>query len=228
MRRPNCVSLVSTGGLVALALGAIFSLACAVELGDASTALPVDEEAETPANRTDCAEILGTAFRSQEERQWYEENCNQWPPVSVPQTPAQTAQRAAPEPPECAGIRGRPYQSDEQRRWYLSNCQGQQQGGSQAPPPPGQGDRSNCDEIRGTPYRSNGERDWFRQNCPSTPSGGTGPDRTDCNQIRGTSYRSAAERDWFLKNCPAGNQGASNNQGETRRVIIIGRDDEDD
>jgi hypothetical protein len=222
MQPANCVSITRLGGLVALTVLGLFSLACVVELGDATPALPSDDKAAPRENRTDCGEIQGTAFRSQDERQWYEENCNQWPPVSVPQTPAQRAERAPPEPPECAGMRGRPYQSDEQRRWYLANCQGQQQGGGQGqpPPPPGQsqpppsqGDRTNCDQIRGTPYRSNAERDWFLKNCPAVPSGGAGPDRTDCNAIRGTSYRSPAERDWFLKNCPTPNQSAQQQPG---------------
>lgn len=194
------VSAVVLLALVALAVGC-------VTVGDAAPELPLLQDPTPMPDRSDCGEIQGTVFRSNDERSWYEENCNQWPPVSVPQSPARTSgsRPASSEPSECAAIRGKPYESNDQRRWYLDNCMGNQNRSSNPnPSQPQQGDRTNCDEIRGTPYRSGSEREWYRNNCPSVPSGGSGPDRTDCNEIRGTSYRSAPEREWFQRNCPPG------------------------
>jgi hypothetical protein len=193
---------------------------------------PLQAKQQQPqVDRTDCGEIFGSAFRSNNERIWFEQNCSRWPPVPVPQPgPPGASAAAAPEPPECAAVRGRPYQSDVQRTWFLANCQ---QGGqapaaaAAAPPPPPSGqpapapppppppaqpapalqasDRTSCDEIRGTAYRSDAERLWYVRNCSGTTGTTTttsaGPDRTNCNEIRGTEYRSDAERNWYARNC---------------------------
>jgi hypothetical protein len=164
-------------------------------------------------DRQNCDEIYGTAFRSNDERRWFEENCSRWPLVAVPQDEPRQQQASAPLPEGCAAQRGRPYESQEQRRWYLANCLGrdnQQQDQQQQPQeqqqqssqPAQEADRQNCDEIRGTPYRSPTERTWFQSNCGAQVVT-SGPDRTNCNEIRGTAYRSPTERAWFQANCGA-------------------------
>ena len=175
---------------LSLVLGFIALLLCTgcIKLGESSE-LPRSavEPTAVPADRISCQEILGTAFRSENERNWYIENCSKWPLVRVADEAAAPpgAPPANNEPPECAAIRGKPYESNQQRNWYLQNCN---QNGApaaptaanqqQPPPPPNQpaaqnqpqggGDRTDCNAIRGTAYRSAGERIWYAQNCGST------------------------------------------------------------
>jgi hypothetical protein len=180
--RAVLLSLVLAGGL---------AVACSPSGGQLP---PPGSRASSTEDRQDCGEIYGTAFRSQNERKWYEEKCSKWPLVKVDQGPVSFAQ-SAPEPDECRQIRGKPYENDDQRRWYLANCMGnstqQAQGGGDAQ---SSGDRTNCDEIRGTPYRSDSERRWYQANCPANqPS--SGPDRTDCNAIRGTQLLPDTDHD---------------------------------
>jgi hypothetical protein len=171
--------------------------------------------AEVPDDfdRISCSEIMGTAFRSPTERQWFEANCSKWPAVDVIQIAP-----AAPLPPECDAMRGKPYESAEQRRWYLDNCTGRTPANAASPqrspatasgqPPPG-GPARGCDAIRGRPYQSDAERDWYLANCnqPAPAPAPGGADRTDCNAIRGTAYNSANERQWYLANCTGRDRG---------------------
>jgi hypothetical protein len=199
-----------------------------VKLGESSELpLAAVEATPVPGDRINCSEILGTAFRSDNERQWFMDNCSKWPLVKVADegAPAPGQTQAPAEPPECAQIRGKPYESNQQRNWYLQNCNQ----GSSAPragttPTPssqqnqqqtqttGGPDRTDCNAIRGTAYRSAGERTWYIQNCSGStqqqstqtqtqPQTTGGPDRTDCNAIRGTAYRSPAEQLWYNANC---------------------------
>lgn len=178
---------------------ALFLSGC-VRLGESSE-LPLlpQEPTPQPVDRIACQEIFGTAFRSESERQWFQQNCSTWPPVAVADEPIRSTSSSA-EPAECAAMRGRPYESNEQRTWFLQNCSGNR---AAAAVSPGEAaERRDCDAIRGTPYRSNAERTWYMQNCSTAQTQVTsGPDRTDCAAIRGTAYRSAAEREWFLSNC---------------------------
>src|SRR5215213_7861982 len=103
-------------------------LLCAgcVKLGESSE-LPLAAVQATvpPGDRISCQEILGTAFRSDNEREWFMTNCSKWPLVKVADEPAAgsvPAANAPKEPPECAAIRGKPYESNQQRTWYLQNC----------------------------------------------------------------------------------------------------------
>jgi hypothetical protein len=214
---------VAVQRLLILSFGAFTVLLCAgcLKLGESSELRLAPEPTSVPFDRISCLEIFGTAFRSEAEQSWYNENCNKWPLVKVAsEAPAAPGAPAAPisEPPECASIRGKPYESSQQRNFYLQNCNGQpaQAGLTSAQPgqPPqtqqqtaGGSDRTDCNAIRGTPYRSNSERTWYIQNCGQTTSAPpvtAGPDRTDCNAIRGTSYRSDNERNWYNANCQGG------------------------
>jgi len=207
--------------LLVLGLFALLLCAGCVKLGESSELpLAAVEPTAIPADRINCQEILGTAFRSDEERAWFMENCSKWPLVKVADESGGSAPPANSEPPECTTIRGKPYESSQQRTWYLQNCNqqnGQPPAAPQQPQPPanppaqaqtpGGPDRTDCNAIRGTPYRSDNERNWYNQNCGNNanvaPASG-GPDRTDCNAIRGTAYRSPAERDWYNANCRGG------------------------
>lgn len=148
-------------------VGVLSLLALACDHLSASP-LPVQERHRNERqDRTDCREIFGTAFRSEYERQWFQENCSQWPLVRLPEAPppSPSGQASAGQPPECERLRGRPYESREQREWFLANCLGTAPGPTQAVAT--EGDRTNCDEIRGTPYRSDAERSWYLANCPA-------------------------------------------------------------
>ena len=108
---------------------------------------PADRRSAPPretASRQDCNAIMGTAFRSGDERAWFEQNCSRWPaavavaapsaPVVPPANPRPQSVAPAPgDTPECAALRGRPYPSEPVRLWFLANCMGQSVA---APPPP--------------------------------------------------------------------------------------------
>lgn len=186
-------------------IGALAVLLCAgcVKLGESSELpLAAVQPTQVPPDRISCNEVLGTAFRSSTEREWFADNCSKWPLVKVADE-LQGGGPAAPsnEPPECAAIRGKPYESNQQRTWYLQNCNPNANPGAATTPQASSGsDRTDCNLIRGTAYRSNAEREWYAKNC-SQAQQTSGPDRTDCNQIRGTSYRSDTERQWYDQNC---------------------------
>jgi|SRR5581483_593516 len=127
-------------------------------------------------DRTDCGQIFGTAYRSDNERRWFSENCSTWSQsigdVPEPDAPAATptpSRTTAPGPDgrSCDQVRGTPYRSDAERAWYRANCMG-----SASPQPAGGPDRTDCNEIRGTPYRSDAERAWYQANCLSQPTPG--------------------------------------------------------
>ena len=146
----------------------------------------IPEPTPMPPDRTDCGEVLGSAFRSQGERDWFVANCSAWEqatlgaiepappaapvaPTGAPaQPPAAQAQPPAPpagENPRCAQMRGQPYANAADRAWFLANCTGTAAQPSFDPGP----DRFSCDEIRGTRYRSGNERNWYLQNCRFGP-----------------------------------------------------------
>jgi hypothetical protein len=185
MNRPGLLRL---GSLLGLVVVVATSLAC---LGEGPV-LTAGDDKDKPKEERKCDDVLGTAFISADERQWFLDNCSTWPVNdSIPQTPAQPARQEA---PECGAMRGKPYESSEQRAWFLQNCT---DAGTRSAQPSSGPDRTNCNEIRGTQYRSTAERNWYLTNCGFTG----GPDRTNCDDIRGTPYRSAAERAWYLTNC---------------------------
>src|SRR5688572_9280749 len=83
----------------------------------------VPEPTPVPADRSDCGEVLGSAFRSQGERDWFVANCSAWEhstlgaiepappaaPVAPTEAPAQPSQVQQPAPaagenPRCAGM----------------------------------------------------------------------------------------------------------------------------
>jgi hypothetical protein len=173
-------------------------------------------------DREDCGEILGTAFHSESERDWFTENCSGWAQATLGRVASGTSlqapsapskqddvemndDRSGPErrpdedndPARCARMRGQSYESTSDRDWFLNNC-------VQLEVVPGESPR--CAEIRGRPYESRAQRNWFLSNCTSSSPTArdpdpNGPDRHSCDDIRGTKYRSRAERSWFLKNC---------------------------
>ena len=135
-----------------------------------------------PPDRTDCNQIYGTAYRSDNERKWFNDNCSAWSqnvglvpdPAGGPAASAAPAGQPqnnpgpGPDGRDCNAIRGTPYRSPAERDWYLANCQNQNQPGANpniAPTPSAGPDRTDCNAIRGTPYRSDSERNWYLANC---------------------------------------------------------------
>jgi hypothetical protein len=135
--------------------------------------------------RQDCNAMMGTAFRSTEERQWFEQNCSRWPAVAVAQIPA-----AAPRPqpgapnviqgdkPECAAMRGKPYANEQDRTWFLQNCirpeapapAGAPAGAPQpvaatAPTPLVNANAAVCDTLRRMPNPTDEQRRWYFTYC---------------------------------------------------------------
>jgi hypothetical protein len=113
-------------GLVQLALLAAIGCMSVPNLDAGPTPTPVLQD------RTDCGEILGTAFRSSAERDWFTENCSAWArdtlgPVvaAAPANGGQPAATATPtsEEARCAQMRGKPYENPEARAWFLANCE---------------------------------------------------------------------------------------------------------
>jgi hypothetical protein len=173
-----------------LILGAALSLSCL----DEGPVLTPDEPENAEANTEDCSAILGKAFASVEQRQWFIDNCSDWPQRDVPEvsdvdarpTPVQT------DTPECAAMRGKPYESSEQRQWFLANCV---QAVQTTPPVNQTGtDRTSCSEIRGTQYRSQTERQWFLSNCLTLDPGRQANDDDD-DEPRGNRGRGNRNED---------------------------------
>jgi hypothetical protein len=211
-------------GLAAAATLVALSGAACLDEGEVLTG-PAGAEEEAQETQMQCEAILGKAFASADERQWFIDNCSRWEAPQPQAAPAQQPPQApvSREPEECAQIRGRQYESQQQRAWFLQNCTGARAGGAIQP---SQGsDRTNCDEIRGTQYRSAAERNWYLTHCMYSP----GPDRSNCDEIRGTQYRSNAEREWFLGNCLTVGQSIQQGGGNAGiNIIRRGREDDDD
>jgi hypothetical protein len=143
---------------VILAGSTLFSLAC---LDEGPVLQPSEAESSDEALAEECDNVLGKAFISPEQRQWFIENCSTWPQRDVPE--AAGVEEMQDDTPECAEMRGKPYESPEQRTWFLTNCV---RGSSAVQQPAVSGpDRTTCEEIRGTAYRSPAERQWYLANC---------------------------------------------------------------
>jgi hypothetical protein len=209
-----------------LALSVLISLVC---LGCISRSSAVYETAiETPpvdmSDRADCGEILGTAFRSEDERLWFDENCSTWAPETVSAEAAEGGGGRDDEEEDrdededgknredCSDIRGTSYRSADERDWYRENCQGGRNNNDDDDDDDGdEENREDCNDIRGTAYRSSEERGWYRENCRADAGG---PDREDCDDIRGTNYRSADEREWYRENCMGEDQEEDDEEDE--------------
>jgi hypothetical protein len=157
--------------LTGVAFAASVSLALLADArGPATPRSQRSQNAEGLPDRTNCDEVYGTAYRSENERAWFSENCSAWSravgdlPLAS-SLPEAALRDAAPGPGpagrDCAQVRGRPYASNEERTWYLANCQGTRQQAQASTGP----DRTDCNQVRGTPYRSDNERRWYQQHC---------------------------------------------------------------
>jgi hypothetical protein len=195
--------------LIALALPVmLLATAACVEVPELEHGAPTP----TPdhSDRTDCGQILGSAFRSDAEQQWFTENCSDWAATTVGRLPDPTpiAQAAGQGGADPAGQGGAQVAQDGQQN---PNSQPQTQASDET--------RKRCDAQRGRPYASDADRDWYLKNCLNLPATTLSPDVRDCNQIRGQNYASEEQRQWFLANCqgqgPA-NAGAAtgSNQGD--------------
>jgi hypothetical protein len=145
--------------LATLAAMSLLSLACLDEGPVLSPSDAASEEDLAP----ECEKILGQAFASPEQRQWFIDNCSTWPEREVASAAVVTAPPK--DSPECAQMRGKPYESAEQREWFLTNCVNGSGGVNTAQDPGSGPDRTDCNAMRGTAYRSDAERQWFLANC---------------------------------------------------------------
>jgi hypothetical protein len=111
--------------LVQLALLAAIGCVTVPNLDAGPTATPVLQD------RTDCGEILGTAFRSSAERDWFTEHGSAWARDTLgPVVTAASANGGQPAPTttptsedvRCAQMRGKPYENADARAWFLANC----------------------------------------------------------------------------------------------------------
>ena len=161
---------------------------------------PRDNSAANKPDRMDCGAILGSAFRSATERDWYNGNCSHWPLTNYGASGATGP--AVQLPPGCAEQQGKPYTSEENRRWFLNTCAGpvaeaqkQAQPAGQ-PVPPGQ-PPATVDPAQASVQPA--------AEAPAAPATAPAPmpDRHDCNSIRGGAYNSETERQWYLANCSA-------------------------
>ncbi len=170
--------------------------------------------------RNDCSQIMGTPFRSEDERHWFETNCSKWPSTSFDTL---NIAKGKPEDPACAAMRGRPYANDKDRQWFLANCNGSSgtptASSSSDPAVFADSPSYSCAPIAGptpaaTPTSNGNQRGpqatktpQPSQSCGPPPSAGPAPipgDRTDCYAIGGTLYHSATEQAWFMANCMGG------------------------
>jgi hypothetical protein len=160
----------------------------------------------TPPDRTDCGEILGSAFRSEAEQAWFRDNCSKWADGTLGLI---------------ENVQQQPFsetQTDESRTAEQPTTQAHPTGTAiaiETPTPPPQptstvqfaDDAQRCDAIRGQPNVSAVDRDWYLAQCRGT-STPTATPTYDCNQIRGRPYTSAEEREWYLANCASQQQAA--------------------
>jgi len=199
--------------LMALALQAMLLTATAC------VAIPELEHVPSPtpdlADRSDCGEILGSAFRSDNEQAWFTDNCSDWAHTTVGRLPDPTPV-AQPAGNQAAG-QGGADPGDQSRGSQVAQAGNQPDQNNQNSNQNTQSDedtRKRCDEQRGRPYASAADRDWYLKNCQNLPATTLSPDVRDCDQIRGQNYASEEQRQWFLANClnqgPA-NPGAANN-----------------
>src|SRR5436190_13703132 len=103
----NQIVKVSLAFFLGLAL-----LGCAHKSESAPTLDGPPELIEPALNRTDCATIRGTVYKSSGERAWFLTNCL---------SGASAANRA-----NCDVIRGTGYLSDVERAWFAGACGGEQ------------------------------------------------------------------------------------------------------
>jgi hypothetical protein len=191
-----------------LSLLGILTVGCAGE-GYAAPKPDVTSIGLAGQQRDDCNQIMGTPFRSVEERHWFEENCSKWPPTKF-ETLATV--RGKTDSPECAAMRGKPYASAADRQWFQTNCTGAGSA-NQDPAVFASTPNSSCspaavplpaNNVNGDVRAGSQQQQWQSQTQICVAIGGsTKPDRTDCNAIRGTSYSSAAEQAWYQQNCGA-------------------------
>ncbi|HEX5370331.1 MAG TPA: hypothetical protein VFY10_13025 [Dehalococcoidia bacterium] len=136
----------------------------------------------TAPDRTDCGQILGTAFRSEAEEAWFSTNCSAW----EPQTLGRVADASGSSPPAAASA---------------SPTAATQPEAGIGPSGP---NAQRCDQLRGQPYSSSDDHAWFLANCLATPASSQpsdAPGLEACDQLGGTIGLTQAELAWFRANC---------------------------
>lgn len=173
------------------------------------------------SDRSDCGEILGTAFRSEDERSWFTENCSAWADTTLGEVKLETSSqssrssrsddnRDSSEDEDDRRDRDDDESDDDDRdRRNDSDDDGGRDRRDRDDEDEDDGDSTDrrCDELRGRPYESRSQRSWFLENClqqeavPGEPS--------QCAEIRGRPYESRSQRAWFLENCTGSGEATS-------------------
>jgi hypothetical protein len=147
-------------------------------------------------DRSDCGQILGTAFRSDAEQAWFTGNCSAWAGTTVGRLPDPTPVGGAVNP-DSGGQQQRGADGDRAGSGGRDGAQVNAQNTDNS---------ERCSQLRGRPYENAADRQWYLANCQNQPQT-VAADVRDCNQIRGRPYASEEQRIWFLANCL--------NQGQT-------------
>ena len=172
--------------LLCLPLVALLTLGCLAP----SNYQQIPPPTATAPDRTDCGQILGTAFRSEAEEAWFATNCSSWAPATLGRV--DEASGAGGPPPAQPGLNVPPSPTVAVPAGSVS------QSGVDA-------NAQRCVQLKDKAYTSADERVWFLANCLATPTAGTqpadGPGPEACDQLGGTSGLSPAELAWFLANC---------------------------
>jgi hypothetical protein len=161
----------------------------------------------TLPDRTDCGAILGTAFHSETERQWFAENCSEWTKATLGEVEAARATPTAPPPtatpPPTASPEPTPTLPPPP-----PGAQGPAGLGGLQPPPPAD-NRERCAQQAGRPNLTPEDQAWFVEHC-LTANGqpGTPGESPQCAALRGRPYESDSQRAWYLANCRASSTGA--------------------
>jgi hypothetical protein len=173
--------------------------------------VPTLEHGPTPtpqlSDRNDCGEILGSAFRSSDERAWFTDNCSAWADTTLGEVKLETSSQSS----QSARGNDDGDSSDEDDNRSNSNRDDDDvRDRSDRDRDDEDEDDPNaerCDQLRGRPYESRSQRSWFLENClqqevvPGEPS--------ECAEIRGRPYESRSQRAWFLENCTASGEATS-------------------
>src|SRR5512146_2245538 len=155
--------------LLCLPLVALLTLGCLAP----SNYQQIPSPTATTPDRTDCRQILGTAFRSEAEEAWFATNCSSWAPATLGRV--DEASGAGEPPSSQAGSDTRPSPTTAPAVAVIQN-------GAESNP-------QRCAQLQDKPYASADERVWFLANCLATPSTSTqspdGPGPEACDQLGG-------------------------------------------
>jgi hypothetical protein len=122
--------------LVLLTAIGLLASAC-VSIPSIKPDLPPASEPAPLVDRISCDQIFGTAFRSEQERSWFLENCSQWGSIDMSpvQTPQKPVENVAPDQQQQAGTgAGTPVQNQPAANQRQPNANNPTQNSAPAEP----------------------------------------------------------------------------------------------